>query len=97
MSDYLIDAILIALFAAVVALVFVLCRLYMVLTDVNATSRLVKKRSAELDKGIDEFVESLNRALDMVKGIKYSLSGLKKIKSKIDSFLVKEDKEDNHE
>ena len=91
LSETLYQILLGVLIVAVVALVFVLVRLYMILTDVNRASKIISEKVSKVGVLVDHIVEMLESARETVKGAMESIKSVSKIKDKISDFW-----EDNH-
>lgn len=87
MDEILYQIMLIVTIIAIVALIAVFIRLYLVLTDVNDTTRIAKKRARELDAKLGEFSSLTNGILEIFKGIAASMQTVSNIEKKITSFF----------
>lgn len=90
-SEILYQILLGVLIVATVALVFVLVRLYMILTDVNKASKIISEKVSKVGVLVDHIVEMLESARETIKGAMESIKSVSKIKDKISDFW-----EDNH-
>jgi hypothetical protein len=90
-SDILYQVLLSVLIVAVVALIFVLVRMYMILTDVNKASKIISEKVSKVGVLVDHIVEMLESARETVKGAMESIKSVSKIKDRITDFW-----EDNH-
>lgn len=91
LSETLYQILLGVLIVAVVALVFVLVRLYMILTDVNKASKIITEKVTKVGVLVDHIVDMLESARETVKGAMESIKSVTKIKDKIADFW-----DDNH-
>lgn len=92
LSETLYQILLGVLIVAVVALIFVLVRLYMVLTDVNKASKIIAEKVSKVGVLVDHIVEMLESARETIKGAMESIKSVSKIKDKITDFW--DDKKD---
>lgn len=86
LSDTLYQILLGVLIVAVVALIFVLVRLYMILTDVNRVSKIISEKVLKVGVLVDHIVEMLESARETVKGAMESIKSVTRIKDKIADF-----------
>jgi len=86
LSETLYQILLGVLIVAVVALVFVLVRLYMILTDVNKASKIISEKVSKIGVLVDHIVEMLESARETIKGAMESIKSVSKIKDKISDF-----------
>jgi len=85
-SDVLYQILLGVLIVAVVTLIFVLVRLYMILTDVNKASKIITEKVSKVGVLVDHIVEMLESARETIKGAIESIKSVTKIKDKIADF-----------
>ena len=85
-SDILYQILLGVLIVATVALIFVLVRLYMILTDVNKASKIISEKVSKVGVLVDHIVEMLESARETVRGAMESIKNVSKIKDKITDF-----------
>jgi signal transduction histidine kinase len=97
MDEILYQILMIFTIIAVIVLIVVLVRLYLVLTDINDTTRITKKRAQEIDLKVGEFMSLVAGALSFLKGVVASAQNVNNIKNKIVSFFDSETKTNNKE
>lgn len=71
---------------AFLMLILVLWRLYLVLTDVNDMTKVIQKRTREVDGLIDNFQSTVKNYKEIVLAFLESFNNIKKIKEKIGDF-----------
>lgn len=86
-TDLLLRIVLVLSSIAIIFLIVVLWRLYKVLTDVNETTTIAKKRAHDLDNWIDKIESAVGNMSETVKGILTSLESLKVVKDSIVSII----------
>lgn len=86
-SDILYQIIMVLVAIATLMLIIVLWRLYLVLTDINETTKITKRRANDLDKLIDNLQSSLKGLKDLFSSFSDSFETMQKAKRKIESFL----------
>lgn len=94
-SEILYQILLGVLIVATVALIFVLVRLYMILTDVNKSSKIISEKVAKVGVLVDHIVEMLENARQTLNGAMESIKSVTKIKDKIADFWD-DHKTENH-
>lgn len=87
MADILYLIILFLIVIVVIVLIVVLIRLYMVLTDINDTTKITKRRARDLDKWIDKVEKSVRDISDMTKVFSDAFAQLKGLKEKISKYV----------
>lgn len=93
MSEILYQVLLGVLIVATIALIFVLVRAYLILTDINKASKVISEKVSKVGVLVDHIVEMLESARETVKGALESIKSVSKIKDKIADFW--EDKKDS--
>lgn len=91
--EFLYQTALVAVIIATIMLILVLWRMYLVLTDINATTQITKKRAKDFDLWLSEIESSVNSFSEVLRGFVKSFQSIAKIKNKIEAF-VNADKED---
>jgi len=79
---------------AVAILVVVLIRLYLVLTDINETTKITKRRTQDLDRWIDKIESSVKDFASSAKIFTSLLDQLRGLKEKISKYVEKSDTKD---
>lgn len=91
MADTLYLIILFLVIIVAIILIVVLARLYMVLTDINDTTKITKRRARDLDKWIDKVEKSVREISDMSKVFSDAFAQLKALKEKISKYVDAKD------
>jgi len=94
-SEILYQILLGVLIVAVIALIFVLVRLYMILTDANKASKIIAEKVTKVGVLVDHIVDMLESARETVKGAMESIQSVTKIKDKISDFWNSSEKHES--
>lgn len=89
MNDILYQILLVLGSITLVALIFVLVRVYLVLTDLNDSTKIAKKRIRDLDKLISSLESSLSGLTELIKNFTNSYEKMKNIKEKVKNYFDK--------
>lgn len=92
-TNLLLQVVLILVAIATAFLIVVLWRLYKVLTDINDTTSIAKRRAHDIDGWIDKIENAVGNLSETVKGILTSLESLRVIKDNIISMVKEKTKE----
>lgn len=85
-SELLYQIAMVILIIVGISAVFVFWRLYFVLTDLNETTHIVKRRVKDLDTLIEEIENSLKSFRDFLRGFSDSYDTAKNLKDKFESL-----------
>lgn len=96
-TEILFQVSLVFVVMALVFLIVVLWRLYKVLTDINDTTEITKRRARDFDLWLNQIESSVDNIADVMKGMAVSFQKLTKIKNKIEAFFERDTKEEKNE
>ncbi len=91
MQDILYQVLFIVIIIATLMLILVLWRLYMVLTDINDTTKITKRRARDFDLWLSEAEKAFNNFSDMLKSFVGTFNQFKQIKNKISALFENDD------
>jgi len=94
MSELLYQILLGVLIVAVVILIFVLVRLYLILTDLNQASKVISEEVVRVGSLIDSIVSSLEGLRQTFAGFFASIKGIGKVKEKMADFWKDDESSD---
>lgn len=86
MSELLYQILLAVLIVAVIFLIFVLWRLYNILTDINSASQIIAKQVTAISALVDDIIKSLEGFRQFLKSFFESVKSLGNIKQKFSDF-----------
>lgn len=98
MNEILYQIALFVVIVAGIALIFVLWRTYLILTDINDSTGVMRKRIRDFDRMVSNLESSFSSLTEVIKGLAGSMEKVKTAKDKITSFFeTKEEKGNKNE